>query len=329
MSMLSDAASCPIAPPPVPKFHISVNLGNGPRDMNAIFIYHGVWHVMHQANWTDWAHLVSTDLVRWTRLPSALSPNGDWDGTLTILDGKPIILYDCYNVADCRPLSMGAAAPSDPAIVGVARPLDLNDPNLTRWRKDRLNPIAILNGSSGEGPSNVWRGADGRVNFVAAQRGGRPAVRYETSDPRLHNWTVAQPYPFYEAVGGGVAMFYPLPTSSNRTVAANEPTHLFGHVVPPPGHATGTPWFALGTYDERVGFKQVGSPVPLERSDMMVFGTLGATAAGGLISSRTASRHPLPSLSPSPQTQAACCIWAGLMQIPINPLRTRSAFHAR
>jgi len=23
-----------------------------------------MWHVMHQANWTDWAHLVSTDLVR-------------------------------------------------------------------------------------------------------------------------------------------------------------------------------------------------------------------------------------------------------------------------
>jgi hypothetical protein len=24
-------------------------------------------------------------------------------GSLTILDGKPVIMYDCYNVADCLP----------------------------------------------------------------------------------------------------------------------------------------------------------------------------------------------------------------------------------
>ena len=50
--------------------------GVGPHDANAIVHYKGVWHVFHQANWTDWAHLVSTDMVHWTRLPSALSPNG-------------------------------------------------------------------------------------------------------------------------------------------------------------------------------------------------------------------------------------------------------------
>ena len=285
LTCASSGASCPIAPPPLPKFHISVNLGDGPRDVNAIFAYRGVWHAMHQANWTDWAHLVSTDLVRWTRLPSALSPNGDWDGTLTILDGKPIILYDCYNVADCRPPSVGAAAPSDPAIIGVARPADLNDPNLTHWKKDSLNPITILNGSTGEGPSNMWRGTDGRVNFVAAQRGGSPAVRYQSSDPSLHNWTVARPYPFYEAIGGGVAMFYPLPNSSRRMAASGEPTHLFGHVVPPSGHGTGTPWFALGTYNEDTGFKQVGSSVPIERSEMMVFGILGAVGGSATAAS--------------------------------------------
>ena len=56
-------------------------MGVGPHDANAIFPYKGVWHAMHQANWTDWAHLTSPDLVHWTRTPSALSPNGDWDGT--------------------------------------------------------------------------------------------------------------------------------------------------------------------------------------------------------------------------------------------------------
>ena len=86
-----------------PSFHIT-GMGVGPHDANAIFPYKGVWHAMHQANWTDWAHLVSTDLVHWSRLPSALFPNGDWDGSLTILNGKPVIMYDCYNVVDCLEL---------------------------------------------------------------------------------------------------------------------------------------------------------------------------------------------------------------------------------
>ena len=63
------AAGRPPPPPPpnpcgsgvtdAPQWHIS-NMGAGPHDANALFEYKGVWHAMHQANWTDWAHLVST-----------------------------------------------------------------------------------------------------------------------------------------------------------------------------------------------------------------------------------------------------------------------------
>ena len=68
-----------------PKYHI-MNMGvPAPHDVNSVFQYKGMWHVMHQANWSDWAHLVSTDLAHWTRIASALSPNGDWDGALTIV----------------------------------------------------------------------------------------------------------------------------------------------------------------------------------------------------------------------------------------------------
>ena len=118
---------------------------------------------MHQANWSDWAHLVSTDLVHWTRIKSALSPNGDWDGALSFIDGKPIIMYDCYNVADCKPLvPPGLNHPTvpplgDPAIVGVARPVDLNDPNLTSWAKDPANPIIIHGAGKYAGPGNLWQ----------------------------------------------------------------------------------------------------------------------------------------------------------------------------
>ena len=197
------AAGRPPPPPPpnpcgsgvtdAPQWHIS-NMGAGPHDANALFEYKGVWHAMHQANWTDWAHLVSTgpplsiprgapvrtphslrwglaDLVHWSRLPSALSPNGDWDGSLTLLDGKPVIMYDCYDIPDCLPLNASSHPPQaeltssarlgDPPHVGVARPVDASDPNLTSWAKDPHNPISFPGMRGGfAGPSNLWT-ADG------------------------------------------------------------------------------------------------------------------------------------------------------------------------
>lgn len=53
----------------------------------------GNWHVMNQRN-NDWGHLISKDFIRWTRLPDALDV-GSWDGSLSILNGDPVILYDC------------------------------------------------------------------------------------------------------------------------------------------------------------------------------------------------------------------------------------------
>jgi hypothetical protein len=35
------------------------------------------------------------------------------------------------------------ASSGDPPIVGVARPVDPSDPNLTRWVKDPANPIQV------------------------------------------------------------------------------------------------------------------------------------------------------------------------------------------
>ena len=126
MFVYSTAAQAPCTLTTAPWYHVT-NMGIGPHDVNAIFNYRGTWHCMHQANWTDWAHLVSTDLAHWTRVPSALYPNGgqmagqgplscvlrltitclaDWDGSLTIMDDKPVILYDCYNVPDWSILSL-------------------------------------------------------------------------------------------------------------------------------------------------------------------------------------------------------------------------------
>ena len=170
--------------------------------------------------------LVSADLVHWSRKPSVLSPNGDWDGALTILDGKPVIMFDCFNVPDCRPpaapnASSNAAAASpyeyrqsrrqrqelvwtrvesgDPPIVGVARPVDPSDPNLTNWAKDPANPIAV-SGTHGAyaGPSTIWQSPSGTYNMLMGGGSRGATARYESTDPTLHNWTVAD------------AQFYPV-----------------------------------------------------------------------------------------------------------------------
>ena len=63
-------------------------------DSNAIFEHKGIFHVMHQTPTRKplqpalrdyhaaWGHVVSRDLVRWKRLPDALSPGprGTYDG---------------------------------------------------------------------------------------------------------------------------------------------------------------------------------------------------------------------------------------------------------
>ena len=294
--LVHTATACNVEAP-LPQFHVGHGPGTGPRDPNALFQYMGVWHLMYQANWTDWAHIVSADLVRWTRLPSALAPRGDWDGTLTIIDGKPVILYDCNAVADCLPPSHPDGSPNDHSIVGVARPADYNDPNLTHWLKDPRNPIAILNGRPGAGPSNLWQVA-GKINMLMAQGKHGPVARYETDDPSLHNWTVAQPYPFWSNTGGGVEIFHPLPrrvgavgedAPSDDAVgdeAVSEaapqkktvPTHMLGHVSAPP-HAAGTPWFKLGRYHDAIGiFDPIAdAPVSLDSSELVVFSAVSVT----------------------------------------------------
>jgi hypothetical protein len=80
-------------------------------------------------------------------------------------------MFDCYNVQDCRPAvegksisattAPGRVGTGDPAIVGVARPVDPTDPNLTKWSKDPANPIVVHGARGGfQGPSTMWKVGD-------------------------------------------------------------------------------------------------------------------------------------------------------------------------
>jgi len=110
------------------------------NDPNGPVFANGKYHLFNQYNpegakWghMSWAHSVSDDLVSWTHLPVALLPNNTYDsggvfsGSITIVNGKPIISYTCvgpHGQLQC-----------------LASAKDPTDPNLIDWVKDPSNPV--------------------------------------------------------------------------------------------------------------------------------------------------------------------------------------------
>lgn len=104
-------------------------------------IYHnGRYHLFYQSNPHGpyfnnlcWGHWVSEDMINWENLPTVLDPafgsvcpDGCWSGSSVMAkDGTPLIFY-----------TAGDNAKSPNQMVAVARPDDINDPNLVSWSKD-------------------------------------------------------------------------------------------------------------------------------------------------------------------------------------------------
>jgi sucrose-6-phosphate hydrolase SacC (GH32 family) len=110
------------------------------NEPHAPFFYNGKYHLFFQSNPhgpyfnnLNWGHWVSEDMVNWTNLPVILepeygtvSPDGCWSGGSVIgPDGSPLIFY-----------TAGDDSKSPNQMVAIARPEDLNDENLTSWKKD-------------------------------------------------------------------------------------------------------------------------------------------------------------------------------------------------
>jgi sucrose-6-phosphate hydrolase SacC (GH32 family) len=69
-----------------PQFHFSARR-HWINDPNGLVFCKGEYHLYfqymppgRQGAWKDWGHAVSTDLVHWTQLPTALSPHKKWGG---------------------------------------------------------------------------------------------------------------------------------------------------------------------------------------------------------------------------------------------------------
>lgn len=245
--------------------------------MNALFKWHGKWHLMNQeaapAGGTGWSHLISADLVRWRRLPTVLGPTG-WDGSLSIVNGVPTILFDCQSAGGCHDLSSTPAAGAfDRPVIGVARPANSSDELLVDWKRDAANPIAVAGTMKPyAGPSNLWQTASGTWRMVMIT-GGATGL-YESSDPTLHAWRLLNAS-FYRRRGGGGGLFHRLPPAAATSTAPQPYTHFLQ--TDAPGKNDGTNWFILGHYqDDRTDLQPLSpSAVPLDVSTHLVYSTIG------------------------------------------------------
>jgi hypothetical protein len=178
------------------------------NDVNGVFRYKGVWHIFHQCCQNHWDHVVSTDLAHWKRLPSPARPGAEWydshgsfDGSAAIIPGKgPVILVDDIGPFTPPPRSPAAGAGDgasasprrlgdNPGCQGLSWPADLEDPELTHWRKDPRNPINMTNlpcgsrvkNTAGAFPGSIFQNGD-HWNYLSF------GFRFTTTDPMLHEW---------------------------------------------------------------------------------------------------------------------------------------------
>ena len=279
-----------------PQYHIPSAPGSG--DICAIFEYGGTLHLMHQG----WNHAFSSDGgAHWEQVvPNSALPVTGMDGSITVLEGsqgseaaEPVMLFDCISTALCKPPSSGVG---DPPIIGVARPSNLSDHTLANWSIDPLGPIVVHEKNSNKsvtvgfaGPSSLWlttssttssntspttstststsTSTGGNVTNMVMWLNGSTAL-FQTTDPRLHSWTLANPS-LYPKSGGGGALFYPLPGTGDETITqaggrgreASTTTTTTASPLPPthmlqtdlPGHGDGVTAFIFGVYNASTG----------------------------------------------------------------------------
>lgn len=160
--------------------------------------WRGRTHLFHQFNpdggyWDrpHWGHVVSDDLVHWSRRPIALSPgpdgpdvNGCYSGSV-VVDGDEAVMF--YTGA------AGSHVPDEHQTTCVARS---RDPQLDTWVKDPANPVVTAPADLdliGFRDPYVWR-EDGRWWQLVGTgiRGvGGAVVLYASDD--LRNWTYEGP----------------------------------------------------------------------------------------------------------------------------------------
>ncbi|KAL0403063.1 UNVERIFIED_CONTAM: Beta-fructofuranosidase, soluble isoenzyme I [Sesamum radiatum] len=225
--------------------------------MTGPLFYKGWYHLFYQYNqdsviWGNisWGHAVSTDLIHWLHLPSAMLPdqwydiNGVWTGSATILpDGRIMMLYT-------------GGAHDLVQVQCLAYPANLSDPLLLEWVKYPNNPVIVPPPGIGHedfrDPTTAWRSPDGdkwRVTIGSTVNKMGISLVYETVD--FLKYELLDGY-LHEVPGTGMwecIDFYPisLMEANGLDTSANGPG--IKHVMKASSFDDGNDYYALGTYD--------------------------------------------------------------------------------
>ncbi|KAE8805408.1 Fructan 1-exohydrolase [Hordeum vulgare] len=164
--------------------------------------FNGIYHEFYEYNLNGpifgdivWGHSVSTDLLKWIGLESALvrdTPSdidGCWTGSVTILPGgKPVIIYTGGNIDQHQTQN-------------IVFPKNRSDPYLREWIKAANNPVLRLdepgmNVIEFTDPTSGWIGPDGhwRMAIGGELNGYSAALLYKSED--FLNWTKVD-HPLY------------------------------------------------------------------------------------------------------------------------------------
>ncbi|MDX2003985.1 MAG: glycoside hydrolase family 32 protein [Meiothermus sp.] len=176
-----------------PVYHFLPPTDSWLNDPNGLIFWRGQYHLFYQWNpdqprWGNihWGHAVSSDLVHWQHLPTALSPGGPldgsgcWSGCAVEHEGQLKLIYTA--VRDFDPGDEGAAtvsialASSEDGIHFTKHPRPLLE-----WKYDRPVAGRLLEGWR---DPVVWREGDGwKMTVGAGIRGvGGAAALYGSDD---------------------------------------------------------------------------------------------------------------------------------------------------
>ncbi|KAJ9443992.1 Beta-fructofuranosidase [Diplonema papillatum] len=144
-----------------PAFHVRpprnwINDPNGPVRMPSGMVHLWMQYNPDAAVWGNmsWWHAASPDYVTWVPLDVSLTNDDVYDkggvfsGSVTLVDGKPVLVYTCVNATGAQ-------------LQCIAAPSNASDPLLLRWVKSPANPVipdlpAKVNGLNFRDPTTAW-----------------------------------------------------------------------------------------------------------------------------------------------------------------------------
>lgn len=182
------------------------------NEPHAPIYYKGIYHLFFQfnimgpyfnnANGIAWGHLVSSDMVNWVPLKEAIvptlgsvAPDGIWSGgsTYSVVKGVKDVPTLLFTAGDH--IHQGALSNQN---IGVATPVDPNDPYLVDWEISDKLAVKQMEGQGQIGEfrdAHVWIEDDTYYLAVGSRvpNSNRGCVLLYTSSKQIadpmHNWT--------------------------------------------------------------------------------------------------------------------------------------------